>query len=345
MGGLVHRTESAVLSGLPLTSAGYCDFRTHGPHMRIDDLSAPSGRFVARVSSSVTTVDRCPGRRRALPTADNVFSSVSPYPPRSARAPQKPLLPRRPSPCRILHGVPHRGLTRSRPRARPRPPLPRLALGEAVLGPNLHPDSPAYSNSSWCCTTCCRLLLCARRGPSTVCRLTPPRESHGRGRVRPPPRPLLLPPRRSQRCQYRPTATSQSLWKLLCYGLGPFLATHRLHLPSWIPLATLLNCSSLIPSRVIRMPIASDNSRLSRCATPQCVTSPSAGRRPCQPTFSRATLSTTNCLYRRMRIGAARRKLSRNHGECFLAPGYACVPRAEWLCRYRDTVLPNGAHV
>ena len=29
----------------------------------------------------------------------------------------------------------------------------------------------------------------------------------------------------------------------------------------------------------------------------------------------------------------------------FLAPGYACVPRAEWLCRYRDTVLPKGAHV
>ena len=45
-----------------------------------------------------------------------------------------------------------------------------------------------------------------------------------------------------------------------------------------------------------------------------------------------------------MRIGAARRKLSRNHGECFLAPGYACVPRAEWLCRYRDAVLPKVAH-
>ena len=46
-----------------------------------------------------------------------------------------------------------------------------------------------------------------------------------------------------------------------------------------------------------------------------------------------------------MRIGAAQRKLSRNHGERFLAPGYACVPRAEWLRRYRDTVLPKGAHV
>ena len=64
-GGLVPRTESAVLGGLPFTSADYCDFRTHGPRMRIDDLSAPSGRFVASVSASVTTVDRCPGLQPA----------------------------------------------------------------------------------------------------------------------------------------------------------------------------------------------------------------------------------------------------------------------------------------
>ena len=56
--------------------------------------------------------------------------------------------------------------------------------------------------------------------------------------------------------------------------------------------------------------------------------------------FCRATLRTTNRLYRRMRIGSAQRKLSRNRGERFLAPGYACVPRTEWLRRYRDTVLP-----
>ena len=112
-----------------------------------------------------------------------------------------------------------------------------------------------------------------------------------------------------------------------------------------MPLATLLNCSSLIPLRVIHMPIGSDNSRLSPRATPQGVTSPSAGRRPCQPTFCRATLRTTNRLCCRMRIGAARRKLSRNHGELFLVPGCACVPRAEWLRCYRDPVLPKGAYV
>ena len=76
LGGLVPRTESAVLGGPPFTSADYSDFRTHGPHMRIDDLSAPSGRFVARICASVTTVDRCPGRGRALPAADNDFASV-----------------------------------------------------------------------------------------------------------------------------------------------------------------------------------------------------------------------------------------------------------------------------
>ena len=45
-----------------------------------------------------------------------------------------------------------------------------------------------------------------------------------------------------------------------------------------------------------------------------------------------------------MRIGTAQRELSRNNGELFLAPGYACVTRAEWLRRYRDTGLPKGAH-
>ena len=48
----------------------------------------------------------------------------------------------------------------------------------------------------------------------------------------------------------------------------------------------------------------------------------------------------TNRLYRRTRIGAAQRELSRNNGEHFLAPGYACVSRADWLRRYHDTVLP-----
>ena len=65
--------------------------------------------------------------------------------------------------------------------------------------------------------------------------LTPSRESHGRGWLRPPPRPLLLPPRRSRRCQYPPTATAQSLWELLCYGLRP----------SWRPTACTAKLDAL----------------------------------------------------------------------------------------------------
>ena len=76
LGGLVPLAESAVLDGLPFTSADCCDFRTHGPYLMIDDLSAPSGIFVARVSASIAAVDRCPGRGRALPAADNDFASV-----------------------------------------------------------------------------------------------------------------------------------------------------------------------------------------------------------------------------------------------------------------------------
>ena len=40
-----------------------------------------------------------------------------------------------------------------------------------------------------------------------------------------------------------------------------------------------------------------------------------------------------------MRIVAAQGELSRNNGERFLAPGYACVPRADGLRRYHDTVF------
>ena len=120
--------------------------------------------------------------------------------------------------------------------------------------------------------------------------LTPRRESYGHGRLRPPPRPLLLPPRRSPRCKSRPTTTAQSLWELLSYGLRLPMATRRLHLQSWMPSVTMRNCSSLIPSRVILMSIGSESSRLNRRAIPQCVTSLSAGRRPCHPTVGRATL-------------------------------------------------------
>ena len=119
------------------------------------------------------------------------------------------------------------------------------------------------------------------------------REPDGRGRLRPPPRPLHLPTRRSARCHFRSTTTTQSLWELLSYGLRLLLVTRRLHLQGRMPSTTLLNCGSQILSRVIRMPIGSESGTLSRRASPRYVTSLSAGRRPCRPTFWRATSRTS----------------------------------------------------
>ena len=70
------RLENAVSGGLPFASSGFRDFRVHGSRRRIDDLSAPSGRFVARVSAAVTTVDRRPGRGDIFPAAETAFASV-----------------------------------------------------------------------------------------------------------------------------------------------------------------------------------------------------------------------------------------------------------------------------
>ena len=53
----------------------------------------------------------------------------------------------------------------------------------------------------------------------------------------------------------------------------------------------------------------------------------------------------TNRLYRQIRIGAAQRELSRANGECFMAFGYGCVPRADWLRHYSTALFPHGAHV
>ena len=76
LGGLVPRTEHAALGGLPLTSTAFHDFRAHEPRIRVDDLSAPPGRFVARVSATVATAQGCTGRGSISPAADTVFASI-----------------------------------------------------------------------------------------------------------------------------------------------------------------------------------------------------------------------------------------------------------------------------
>ena len=129
LSGLVPLIESAVLGEIPLTSTDCCDFRTHGPRMKVDDLCGISRSFVARVSASVTPPSIAVSAAGG-PCLQPITMSLRflPYPPRSARVPQKPRLPRRPSPSGLLQGFLHRGPTRSRPQTRPRPPLFRLAL-------------------------------------------------------------------------------------------------------------------------------------------------------------------------------------------------------------------------
>ena len=167
------RTESAFLGGFPFTSADFCDFCTYGLRVRTDDISALSGKFFARVSTSVDTVDRCSGRGRILPAPDNDFASVFAVPTEvgvgSAEAPTAATAVTQPTPSRSrtqeTDSVENTGPTAS---ALPRLDLRRLD-GEVVFGPHLHPDSPAYSSSSWYCTPCCILWLWTRQGRSTIC--------------------------------------------------------------------------------------------------------------------------------------------------------------------------------
>ena len=57
----------------------------------------------------------------------------------------------------------------------------------------------------------------------------------------------------------------------------------------------------------------------------------------------RTSTAKTIRLHRQMSIGAVRQKISRVNGERFLAPGYGCVPRADWFRHYVTKVLPHGA--
>ena len=239
MGGLVLHTESAVLGGLPFTSADFCDFCIHGPRMSIDDLSAPSESFVARVSGSVATVDRCPGRGRALLAADDAFASVLAVPTEvgtgSAKAPAAATTVTQPTPC-------SRSFTQGTGSVE--------TAGPTVSAP-VSPGSPASQTAK---PSSDRISTRKRRRTATAASnslpavdygfgpvgpldhlpgvLTPRCGSRGRGRRRPPPRPLSLPLRRSPRCQTRLTVTTQRLWELLSSDLRLLLATRRLHLQS-----------------------------------------------------------------------------------------------------------------
>ena len=89
--------DAAVLGGLPLTSTCFRDFRAHGPHMKIDELLAPTERFIARVSAFVGTRDDRLGYAPFWPATDATFNPVFAVPSEATPSELPPRLPTPPS--------------------------------------------------------------------------------------------------------------------------------------------------------------------------------------------------------------------------------------------------------
>ena len=66
--------DSAVLDGLPWTPTDFHGFHEHGPDMRLDNISAPTERFVTRVSAFVDTSGDRLGHALFWPATDATFS-------------------------------------------------------------------------------------------------------------------------------------------------------------------------------------------------------------------------------------------------------------------------------
>ena len=208
-GGLVPRPENAVSGGLPPASSDFRDCRVNGPCMRIDNFSAPSGRFAARVSAAVTTVDHRPGRGDNFPPADTACASVFAVPSEGGTGSA-------PSPTSTSQGDDSAAIM-----VRPLPLLRRLATRHLRLPCRLRAASPLGRADEHPLPLVLRrlLLIMVSRlaGPIVYPYgvLTSRHESNGRDRLCPLLRPLLLPCRLPRRYSSRPAATVPSLWELL----------------------------------------------------------------------------------------------------------------------------------
>ena len=199
--------------------------------MRIDNPSAPSGKFGARVSAAVTTADRRPGRGAILPADDTAFAFAVPSEGGMGSAEAPPattaVAQLAPSPTSTSKGGDSAAITD--PTA-------------FALSPDDDPAPPAALPLSG------RLVLILVSGPAgpfdhSQGVLTPRRESHGQDRLWPSLRPLLLPPPLPLRYPFRPAATAPSPWELLFQDFRPPLTFRLSQLPTWMPSALLLNYS------------------------------------------------------------------------------------------------------
>ena len=195
--------------------------RAHGLRMGIDDLSAPSGRFLARVTAAVATDDRLRSHGDFFPEADTAFASVFAVPSEggtgSAEAPATAIL----SPSMLLpRRAPHSASTPPRSLIWPRPSLRRLSTRHLRLPCCLRATPPLGAAEEQPLPLApSHLLLIMASGPAGLLVhpldvLTPRRESHGRDRLWPSLRPPPLPPRLPRRYPSRPATNAPSLWEL-----------------------------------------------------------------------------------------------------------------------------------
>lgn len=70
----MSRTDGTALGGFLSTFAEFLDFRTHGPRKRIDNYSAPSGKFEARFSAPMDLDNRSPAIWPIVYAADTDFA-------------------------------------------------------------------------------------------------------------------------------------------------------------------------------------------------------------------------------------------------------------------------------
>ena len=146
------RTECNALGGLPFTLADFCDFRAHGPRMRLDDHPTPSRRFVARVSAFITTIDSSPGRGWVSRAADNDFASVFAVPTSVSEGSAEPPA----TTTSVAQPTPSRSSEQGTDSVEPTGPTASVSLAwlsgapddDAVFRPHLHSDAPVFSNSS-----------------------------------------------------------------------------------------------------------------------------------------------------------------------------------------------------
>ena len=258
LGGLVPQPDSAILGGLPLTSTEFRDFHAHGPRMRIDDLSAPTEKFVACVLlSSVLVMTASAARHFGLPP--------TPLSLRFSRCPtgllrqtyfRGPLGPhqRLQWHCRLRAASPL-GRAEDQP-LRPAPrslPLTMVSdpagfRGRLPIGSTLHRAFRALG---------CLWLR---------------------------PRANLEPQCWSRRCPPRLTATERNLWVSRFQGSRSLRSPPPPLRPIWTPSALLPNYTLVIRLRVIRTPTGRESNLRSLRATPPYNAFFSAGHWPCPPT-------------------------------------------------------------